>query len=206
MGADSTRPMYPVAMAIKAAKRASKPKALPHSFVIRATIRDISPKIWRRIEVPDRCTLEQLHRVLQLAFSWLDCHLHAFEVGKRTFRGSDPEWDGEFTSQVQLRELALTNGATIRYNYDFGDDWEVDLVIESVSAREVLPGLLAGERAAPPEDCGGPPGYEMLVEALANPTPGNAELRQWVGSFDPGQFDLRQSDSAVRLMAGWGVI
>jgi Plasmid pRiA4b ORF-3-like protein len=192
-------------MTIKAAKRASKPKALPQSFVIRATIRDISPEIWRRIEVPDHCTLEQFHRVLQVAFSWLDYHLHAFEVGKRMFRGGDPEWAGALTSQACLRDLALVAGATIRYNYDFGDDWEVDLVVESVSLG-VLSGLLAGERAAPPEDCGGPHGYALIVKALANPTPDNAELREWVGSFDPARFDLRQADSAVRLMAGWGVI
>src|SRR5213593_4846737 len=129
------------------ASKASKAKSGPRALVIRATIRGLSPGIWRRIEVSDQYTLEQLHRVLQIAFSWFDCHLHAYAFGNRTFRGGDQEWDGEFTSEVRLCDLALASGATFRYNYDFGDDWEVDLVFEHMSDRDefVEPRVLAGE-------------------------------------------------------------
>lgn len=196
-------------MAIKAAKRGARRGTRPRALVIRATIRHISPEIWRRIEVPDRYTLEQLHRVLQVAFSWLDYHLHAFHFGERAFRGGDEEWDGEFTSQVSLRDLAFAKGATLWYNYDFGDDWEVDLMVESaVDCDDLMePRVLAGKRAAPPEDSGGPHGYASLLVSLANPTPDNAEHRWWAGDgFDPERFDPRQADSAVRVLAGWGAI
>jgi hypothetical protein len=94
------------------------------------------------------------------------------------------------------------------YTYDFGDSWEVDLAIERVSERAepIEPRVLAGEYASPPEDCGGPPGYEDLVDAFAHPTPDNAERREWAGDFDPERFDLRAIDSAVRLAAGWRAI
>jgi hypothetical protein len=53
------------------------------------------------------------------------------------------------------------------------------------------PACLAGARACPPDDCGGPPGYERLVDALRDPTQkANAELLEWCGDWNPETFDL----------------
>jgi hypothetical protein len=191
------------------AKRSSARKAHPRALEIKATIRYITPPIWRRIEVSDQFTLEQLHRVLQLAFAWLDYHLHAFHVAKRTIMTkAHDDWNGDVTSAVRLSDLKLEVGGSLLYTYDFGDSWEIDLAVQGVSdrAEPIEPRVLAGERAGPPEDCGGPPGYEELVEAFAHPSPDNAEQREWAGDFDPECFDLRAIDSAVRLAAGWRAI
>ncbi len=53
------------------------------------------------------------------------------------------------------------------------------------------PACLAGRRRCPPEDCGGPWGYEHLLQVLADPKhEEHAELLEWVGGrFDPEDFD-----------------
>jgi hypothetical protein len=55
---------------------------------------------------------------------------------------------------------------------------------------------IAGGRACPPEDCGGLPGYEQLLEAILDPFhPEHREMRDWLGrDFHPDAFDLAEAD------------
>jgi hypothetical protein len=70
---------------------------------------------------------------------------------------------------------------------------------EPMTSRTVRAELVAGERACPPEDCGGPYGYAELVEALRDRKhPEHAEMREWIGEFDPDVFDI---DAARRRVA-----
>jgi hypothetical protein len=85
-------------------------------------------------------------------------------------------------------------GTHLRYEYDFGDGWEHVLVVEKVFPAEpgvTYPRCVAGQRACPPEDCGGSPGYTNLLEAVADPDhPEHKELLDWIGAeFDPEAFD-----------------
>lgn len=141
-----------------------EPQPVPHDVVLYVTLRDVEPPIWRRLRVPDRLTLHQLHRVLQLAFGWLDYHLYEFTPVSRASAASksgrvargqrrspevryaepDPDWDdpdGEVQTrdsrQVTLRDLALKRGARLIYVYDFGDDWTHDVRVERVVASRV---------------------------------------------------------------------
>ena len=54
------------------------------------------------------------------------------------------------------------------------------------------PICVAGQRACPPEDCGGPWAYPDFVEAVSNPDhPRHEETLEWVGGeFDPEAFDI----------------
>ena len=81
------------------------------------------------------------------------------------------------------------------YTYDFGDDWEHAITIEkTLPAAEgtTYPTCVAGKRACPPEDCGGPWGYQELLEIIADPAhPERAERLEWLGEdFDPEDFSL----------------
>jgi hypothetical protein len=183
-------------------------------LVLRATIAEIEPVIWRKVSVPDRYSLRQLHRVFQLAFGWLDYHLYEFRFGVRRFEEPDPEAKGEDAAATILRDLDLRAGATFEYLYDFGDGWVHEVRVEDVvptPAEEVdhpLPRLLDGERAGPPEDVGGAPGYENFIEAINDSMhPQHAELRTWVGEgYDPERFDRWATDRAIALAAAWGAV
>lgn len=199
-------------------KRAAAPPSrrlrVPVQYVVRVTLVGVHPPVWRRVRVPDVFTLEQLHRVIQLAMGWLDCHLYLFRVGERSFERPDPESEGERASDTMLYELKLSPGARLEYLYDFGDDWLHHLELEAVlpmpddGAYDWTPRILAGERAGPPEDVGGPPGYAHFLDALRNPAhPEHSHYASWApGGFDAERFDLRAVDSALTLARGWGAI
>jgi hypothetical protein len=175
---------------------------------------EITPPIWRLIRVPDQFTLHQLHRILQIVFSRLDYHLYAFRVGSRRFEAPDPESEAEDATRIMLSELALGPGAAFSYLYDFGDGWEHHIVVEALlpmpseNGPDWSPRLLDGARAAPPEDAGGTPGYELVVAALRNSRhPQHKDIRNWVGTaYDPNKFDAWSLDHALALAVAWGAV
>ena len=181
--------------------------ARPYSDVyqFRVTREGIKPPIWRRIQVPADYSFWDLHVAIQDAMGWSDSHLHVFrilnpatddteEVGipdEERFIG-DPEtlpgWE------LPIADYFLEGNPTAKYEYDFGDGWEHGIVFEGIHRREPgrdYPTCLAGESACPPEDCGGVPGYEDLLDVLGDPTHEEYESRlTWVGgSYDPEQFN-----------------
>lgn len=163
-------------------------------FELRVTLRGVKPAIWRSLRVPGELTLGELHPVLQTAFGWNDSHLHDFTVGEVRFGMTDV--DDEFFSvdehAAPLGAVATTD-STFLYRYDFGDDWEHEVKVENVEENGDDALLCTGgERACPPEDCGGPPGYASLLKVLANPShPDFADTKRWVGrGFDAEKFSV----------------
>jgi len=172
---------------------------------LRITLLDIDPPILRRVLVTDDLTFAQLHKVIQAAMGWGDYHMHEFEVGGQRIGDSAPGLFGFGSAPRPLSEKktrlsdVLGNRRKFRYWYDFGDDWWHEIAIEKRLLDDGLgPRLLAGERACPPEDCGGPWGYADLLKTLADPNrPEYEELREWAGDFDPERFDLEAAAKAV---------
>jgi hypothetical protein len=64
---------------------------------------------------------------------------------------------------------------------------------------------LAGKRAAPPEDIGGFPGYEMLLEVLAEKAAGKRKRLPseyaGLGKFDPEEFPLADYNHDLGLLS-----
>ncbi|WP_170161123.1 plasmid pRiA4b ORF-3 family protein [Methylocaldum marinum] len=173
---------------------------------LRITLSNIDPPIWRRLLVTDDLTFAQLHKVIQAAMGWEDYHMHEFEAGKVRVGDATPDPFGPGSVPRLLSEKktrlsdVLGNRRKFRYWYDFGDDWWHEIAIEKRLPDDGLgPRLLAGERACPPEDCGGPWGYANLLEILADPgRPEYEELREWAGDFEPERFDLEAAAKAVQ--------
>ncbi len=168
----------------------------------------IEPEIWRRIQVPGGYTFWDLHVAIQDSMGWQDRHLHVFRLIRKGNRKSVligipteetakyvmPDWE------VPLSERLDEPGAEMIYEYDFGDGWEHKILLEAVMLKEegaVYPKCIGGERACPPEDCGGPPGYEELLEILGDPDDErHGEYMEWLSGiakenrpFDPEKFD-----------------
>lgn len=193
---------------------ASRRRRVPRRLTMRISLRYIEPEIWREITVPDSYSLLQLHRCIQLVFDWLDYHLFEFQFGARSFEVPDSEATGEDAARTTLAQLDLRPGSSLLYIYDMGDAWEHDVRVQSVDPidteddLDLLAYLIAGARAAPPEDVGGPPGYERLLLALTGASEqDDADLIEWVGpGFDPELFDRRARNHALVLASAWGLV
>ena len=94
-------------------------------------------------------------------------------------------------------------GSSFVYVYDFGDDWWHDIVVREIGRpdpRRTYPLCIAGERAGPPEDCGGIWGYTDLL-ALLEKGRGEEydEMLTWLGGdFDPAGFDRNLVNRRLR--------
>ncbi|MEM6674721.1 MAG: plasmid pRiA4b ORF-3 family protein [Planctomycetota bacterium] len=169
-------------------------------LVLHVELLDVEPPVWRRVEVPARALLEELHSVLIVAMGWTDAHLHAFRQGRRVFMAPDAS-DHAFEDprSVRVGELLRQVDDELVWEYDFGDGWEHRVRVEEVRAdAPERPRLLGGARACPPEDCGGAHGYAHLLEVLADVDhPEHAELLEWAGPVDPEAFDAKHVGHGV---------
>jgi hypothetical protein len=156
-------------------------------------------------------TLADLHEVVQTCMGWYDEHLHEFRVGDRSYGpvdddAGDDETATEDEAGVFLSDIFARKGSKIAYEYDFGDSWVHEVVFENKVAAnpdKPCPVCVAGERAGPPDDCGGVPGYMRLLEALADPgDPASAELIEWVAEddFDPEHFDIDEVNVRLAML------
>ena len=175
-------------------------------YQLKVGLRGATPPIWRRLEVPADISLARLHRIIQVAFAWDGSHLHVFHTPYGEFGIADAELGHRAEAPVTLEQVAPTVRSAIRYTYDFGDDWEHDVVVEKVLDRDSTvsyPRCTGGRRAAPPEDCGGIWGYADLTQTLTDPThPGHDDMLDWLGlsdaaDFDPAQFDAQTVTQAL---------
>lgn len=177
-----------------AIESASAPRAI---LQLKVTLLGVNPHIWRRLLMPCVFTMAQLHTVLQNAVGWEDCHLHEFQVGGLTIGAPDPDAPRTLINEKKVRLLDVLgkDGAKGVYTYDFGDGWEHSIVVEKVLASEpgvAYPVCVAGKRCGPPEDSGGPFGYQNLLEALGDPKhEEHKTMPEWIGGdFDPEAFSV----------------
>lgn len=157
---------------------------------------DVSPTVWRRVQVPAWFNLEHLHEVIQRSFGWMDRHEYRYTIDGVPyvrFRGRWREDAGEEDARV-ARLAQVISKDWMLYEYDLGDGWKHKLSFEDfleVDSSCMYPVCIDGANACPPEDCGGPVGYADLLTKLSNPNdPEHEEARSWVGGhFDPKGFD-----------------
>ncbi len=187
----------------KVEKATPKSKAAGKVYQLKITLKDIKPPVWRRVLVPD-CSLAKLHEVIQVAMGWENYHLYDFEVGGERYtdpRGMD-DLDMEDASRARLGRVAAREKAKLRYTYDFGDNWQHEVLVEKMLPSEEgkkYPVCIAGKRACPPEDVGGPWGYMEFAEAIRDPKHEQyEELMEWRGEFDPEAFSVEEVNEELR--------
>jgi len=184
---------------------------MPSIYQMKVVLDDTHPPIWRRIQVPGKVTLEELHQILQSVMGWWDYHLHAFTIHGEYY--GDPAHDelGELgtkdESRFQLNQLIKEKGVRFDYEYDFGDGWEHTLLVEEIFPAEkgvYYPRCVKGRRACPPEDVGGVWGYEEFLEVLKDSEDSeHDEYLEWIGGeYDPETFDLDEVNERMRGVRG----
>ena len=182
-------------------------------FRLKISVEGIAPVIWRRLQIPGNASLGWLHAAIQVAMGWTNSHLHQFVVGKRLY--SDPSFGlDEFEdvprvldeNATTISEIARRAKSTFVYEYDFGDSWDHRIVVEKIldpdPAVAGLAQCLDGERACPPEDCGGVPGYADLLEVIMDPKHEEYEsMMEWLGgTFDPEAFDRVRTNKHLQKL------
>ncbi len=176
-------------------------------YQLKISLKYTRPLVWRRIQLHGDITLAKLHRILQTAMGWYDSHLHQFIVG-RTYYGVPSrddflDMDLKNERKAMLSQILSRPKQKIVYEYDFGDGWEHEILLERVLVAEPgvrYPRCVGGGRACPPEDCGGTGGYENFLAAIRDPNhEEHEEYLEWIGGeFDPEQFDLAEINAALR--------
>jgi hypothetical protein len=177
-------------------------------YQLKVTLRGSRPPIWRRLQASGTTSLEKLHWIIQTAFGWTNSHLHQFIVDRQTYSLPEFELD-EFGDEIKnerrakLGQLGLGPKSKFVYEYDFGDDWDHEIIVEKVLEKEAgvaYPRCTGGKRAGPPEDCGGVWGYERLQEVIKDPKDDEYEsMMEWLGGgFDPEHFDLEEINEQLK--------
>jgi hypothetical protein len=166
----------------------------------KVALKYIRPPIWRRVLLPDNFTLGQLHEVIQVTMGWHNCHMHSFRIGGAYYTSQSAsemeDMDMENEETVFLGRIVTRARQKFIYEYDFGDSWEHEVVVEKIVPHDPqvqYPVCLHGARACPPEDCGSFPGYMDILEALkaSKKTAEQKELLEWLeDGYDPERFDL----------------
>jgi hypothetical protein len=179
-------------------------------YQFKVTLMGSRPPIWRRLQVSAKTDLESLHVILQIAFGWTDSHLHQFLIDGQSY--SLPEFGlDEFGDEIQnerrvkLGSLGLEAKKKFGDEYDFGDSWEHQVVVEKVIEKEpgvAYPKCVGGKRSGPPEDCGGVWGYERLQEVIKDPADEEHEsMMEWLGgSFDPEAFNEKEINEELKTI------
>lgn len=90
-------------------------------YALKVTLLGTRPPVWRRFLVGRNTTLRQLHSTLQIVMGWTDSHLHQFVFRK-----------GKQREQTEIGDLLSTPGAKLLYEYDFGDGWQHELLLDEI--------------------------------------------------------------------------
>ncbi|MGA3262921.1 MAG: plasmid pRiA4b ORF-3 family protein [Terracidiphilus sp.] len=175
-------------------------------FQIKVTLKNIKPPVWRRIIVAPDIKLNRLHDVLQIVMGWTNSHLHQFETPLGYI--ADPAFgleETESSRKATLKSVLRGPRSSIRYEYDFGDGWNHQILLEKVVDLDqpVLAFCLGGARACPPEDCGGPWGYANLLAILKDPKhPEHEEMSEWLDSgYVPESFDVEEVNKQLARLS-----
>lgn len=162
-------------------------------YEIKVSIKGTHPPVWRRLQIPEGITFDELSAIIQLAFDWSGYHLYSFEVGATQYEPGiqieipeEDGWDNRevVNSKKEKIDKYFKKYKKMTYIYDFGDDWIHDIIIEkTVEAEKKLtkPICIKAKMAHLPEDCGGVYGYEELLNILEDKKHERyKEMREWL--------------------------
>ena len=179
-------------------------------YQLKITLDEIEPEIWRRVLVSGNVNMSTVHKIIQVAMGWTNSHLHMFTLTSGQIL-SDPRFKLDFLPPPtversrNLRTAAAEIGSHFTYEYDFGDGWTHEVLVEDIlppgpSGR--VPRCIAGENQCPPENCGGPRGYSTLLHTMKDPDhPEHKNMVERYGKeFDPRAFDMETVNESLRRL------
>ncbi len=173
-------------------------------YQLKVSLKGFTPSIWRKLQVAGNITLSELHRTLQIVMGWGNYHHYQFIIDGVIYSQPDSANSTiKAAAETILSQLVHNEGDRFIYLYDLADDWQHVVEVEKILPLKPevdYPLCLAGQRACPPEECGGILEYSNLLEILQNPEyPDYPEIMEHFGGhFDPEAFDLARVNRALR--------
>jgi len=169
-------------------------------YQIQISLKGFEPRIWRRILIQSDLLLSDFHKIIQTSMGWTNSHLHQFIKNQTNYTLRMPDDDTWYElnnvdyKEMKISDLLKKEKEIIIYEYDFGDSWEHDILLEKIlpfDEKMKYPVCISGKMNCPPEDCGGVWGYSDMLEILKQPD--NEEYDSYIewlgGEFDPEYFD-----------------
>ena len=194
-------------ISLKEGRGSGARRAAARVLCLRLVVAGTQPRVWRRILVLETMWLSRLHDAIQIAFDWFDYQTHVFALDDLKFGNPVKRDDllAEDDRDVTLGDLNLAHRDRMTYDYQFGEGWRVDIRVEKTAAAGKgvrYPTCVAGERAGPPEDCGGLESYHDMLACIKEPA---SDLgREWLGwlgpEYDPSVCDLDKVNQALRKL------
>lgn len=154
-------------------------KAPFNRLILRAVLRNVNPMVIRVVSVPDGLPLFDFDEVFRTVLGWEGLGF-IFRVHGQEFNSFR-----RATRWKTLREFQLRPRETLLYNCGAIDLWEWAFRVldqELGTDGDEAPLCLGGRGAAPPEHCGGPTGYRLMLkrqqqgEAMCIPVPMEAVI------------------------------
>ena len=176
------------------------------SFTFKITLEDTNPVVSRTFIVSSENSMYVLHQIIQVVMGWKNYHLYQFTINDLIIADRRLVLDemGEVTDgkTLMIEDIFTKVGTAVKYEYDFGDGWMHHLELINISNKpvnEILPLLVDGENACPPEDCGGVSGYLQLKKILLDKSDEeHLSMLAWVGyKFNPLKFDIKTASKEL---------
>jgi hypothetical protein len=180
-------------------------------YQLKVTLRHSKPAIWRRVLVTASVSLSELHAILQVSMGWKNRHAHLFvvnggEFGPQGLVGEElPGVRNE--RDIKLSELLKKPKQKLMYEYDFGDSWEHQILLEKILPRQEgdqIPRCIKAVGHCPPEDVGGVWGFYDFLEAMRDPEhPQHQSHAAWWGAptFDADAVDLEAINAMLERIS-----
>jgi hypothetical protein len=133
----------------------------PKRLILRAVLRDVSPMVIRLLSVPDQLELPAFHQTIQTVLGWEDDPSYIVRIQPQEFNGFR-----RLTRTKKLSDFRLHRQEKFYYASDLMSLWEWDVRVFNIQegTSSDVPTCLGGRGAAPPEHCGGPTGYRLMLK------------------------------------------
>jgi hypothetical protein len=186
-------------------KGARTKRSRDRALLLHLELTGAQPRVWRRLLVRESMWLSRFHEAIQVAFDWFDYQTHSFQFDDLRYGNPLQREDlmVEDDRDVTLATVDLEHRQRGVYQYHFGPGWQVELRLEGIQPLgkgKVYPVCVGGERAAPPEDCGGLDAFHDMLACIQEPhTELGREWLEWLGpEYDPAVCNVEGINKGLR--------